>query len=212
MVPARNHRLPRMLRCRRPDSQPHLVTSHRRRPSVDLRVVPRGGFQVMPRESVHVSVRVVGGPVRDPAVVLATAAQAAGPRLPLGLEIYRPSGNRLTSAKIALGRRLFPETAPPLLIPVTWATVHSGDIRNTLGPERVLDGFEPTRLAPLPFWPPVEHHGGRLRRVAHDCSHDEELTVATGCEPVSQTDERVGHEQWHWRVEREPVQPARECD
>jgi cytochrome c peroxidase len=43
------------------------------------------------------------------AVMLSVATQAAEPQLPLGLELYRPipSDNRLTSAKIALGRRLF---------------------------------------------------------------------------------------------------------
>jgi cytochrome c peroxidase len=43
------------------------------------------------------------------AVVLSAAAHAAGPRLPLGLDLYRPvpNDNRLTPAKIALGRRLF---------------------------------------------------------------------------------------------------------
>ena len=43
------------------------------------------------------------------AVVLTAVMQAAEPRLPLGLELYRPvpSDNRLTPAKVALGRRLF---------------------------------------------------------------------------------------------------------
>ena len=43
------------------------------------------------------------------AVVFATVAQAAEPRLPRGLELFRPvpSDNRLTPAKVALGRRLF---------------------------------------------------------------------------------------------------------
>src|SRR5688572_13995077 len=42
-------------------------------------------------------------------VAVAVVLQAAGPRLPLGLELYRPTpeNNRLTSAKISLGRRLF---------------------------------------------------------------------------------------------------------
>jgi cytochrome c peroxidase len=40
---------------------------------------------------------------------VAVVLQAVGPRLPLGLELYRPipSNNPLTPAKIALGRRLF---------------------------------------------------------------------------------------------------------
>jgi cytochrome c peroxidase len=43
------------------------------------------------------------------AAVLSAAAQAAAPRLPLGLELYRPvpTDNRLTPAKVALGRQLF---------------------------------------------------------------------------------------------------------
>ena len=42
-------------------------------------------------------------------LLLAVALHAAGPRLPLGLDLYRPvpEDNRLTRAKIALGRRLF---------------------------------------------------------------------------------------------------------
>jgi cytochrome c peroxidase len=40
---------------------------------------------------------------------MAVLLHAAGPQLPLGLDLYRPvpSDNRLTPAKIALGRRLF---------------------------------------------------------------------------------------------------------
>jgi cytochrome c peroxidase len=43
------------------------------------------------------------------AVVPCMVVQAAEPRLPLGLDLYRPvpSDNRLTAAKVALGRRLF---------------------------------------------------------------------------------------------------------
>ncbi len=42
-------------------------------------------------------------------LLFAVALHAAGPRLPLGLDLYRPvpEDNRLTPAKIALGRRLF---------------------------------------------------------------------------------------------------------
>src|SRR6266853_1070780 len=42
-------------------------------------------------------------------MTFAAALNAAGPRLPLGLDLYRPvpEDNRLTPAKIALGRRLF---------------------------------------------------------------------------------------------------------
>src|SRR6478672_13365506 len=47
-----------------------------------------------------------------PAVVwllVAVSLHGAGPRLPLGLDLYRPSPeeNRITPAKAALGRRLF---------------------------------------------------------------------------------------------------------
>jgi len=40
---------------------------------------------------------------------LAVALHAAGPRWPAGLDLYRPvpEDNRLTAAKIALGKRLF---------------------------------------------------------------------------------------------------------
>jgi cytochrome c peroxidase len=43
------------------------------------------------------------------AVILAVAMHAAEPKVPLGVELYRPapSDNRLTPARIALGRRLF---------------------------------------------------------------------------------------------------------
>ena len=43
------------------------------------------------------------------AVVLTAVTQAAEPRLPLGLDVYRPvpSDNPLTPSKVALGRRLF---------------------------------------------------------------------------------------------------------
>ena len=42
-------------------------------------------------------------------VILSAAMQATGPQVPLGVELFRPvpSDNRLTPAKIALGRRLF---------------------------------------------------------------------------------------------------------
>jgi cytochrome c peroxidase len=43
------------------------------------------------------------------AVILCVSMQAAEPRVPLGVELYRPvpTDNRLTPARIALGRRLF---------------------------------------------------------------------------------------------------------
>ena len=43
------------------------------------------------------------------AAMVSVATQAAEPNVPLGVELHRPvpSGNRLTPAKIALGRRLF---------------------------------------------------------------------------------------------------------
>src|SRR5207245_8493103 len=45
------------------------------------------------------------------ALLFAVALHAAGPRLPLGLDLYRPypEDNPITPAKIALGRRLFHE-------------------------------------------------------------------------------------------------------
>jgi len=45
---------------------------------------------------------------------LAVALHAAGPRWPAGLDLYRPvpEDNRLTAAKIALGKRLFNENLP----------------------------------------------------------------------------------------------------
>src|SRR5437773_5404544 len=42
-------------------------------------------------------------------LLFAAALHAVGPRRPLGLDLYRPEpeDNRRTSAKVALGRRLF---------------------------------------------------------------------------------------------------------